>query len=60
MPYPGGGGGGGGGQLNPSPTQVNDIHDYSYTFEKLRAEVYILYDTCTSYIMLNQHILRIN
>ena len=28
-------------QLNP-PLQINDIHDYCYALEKLRAEMYIV------------------
>ena len=41
-------------QLKP-PLQINDIHDYCYALEKLRAEIY-----CIIYIyffMLIQHIL---
>ena len=43
-----GGGGGGGGSAEP-PLQINDIHDYCYTLEKLRAEMHILYITPTFY-----------
>ena len=32
-----------------TPLQINDIHDYCYAFEKLRAEMYVLYKTPTFY-----------
>ena len=41
-------GGVSGGSAEP-PLQINDIHDYCYAFEKLRAEMYILYNTPTFY-----------
>ena len=51
--------GGGGGGVNP--LQINDIHDYCYSFEKLRAEIKCTYCIIhLLYLMLIQHILRIS
>ena len=44
-PYPGGFR-----RFSWTPLQVNDIHNYCYAFEKLRAEMYLLY-----FFMLIQH-----
>ena len=38
--------GGSGGSAEP-PLKINDIHDYCYTLEKLRTEVYVLHNTPT-------------
>ena len=35
-------GGGGGGGFSLTPLQINDIHDYCYALEKLRAENNVL------------------
>ena len=46
----GGGGGGGGSWGSAEPLlQINDIHDYCYALEKLRAEMYVLYIIPTFY-----------
>ena len=42
--------GGSGGSAEP-PLQINDIHDYCYALEKLRAEMYVL--------IFFMHVLRI-
>ena len=44
----GGGGGDSGGSAEP-PLQINDIHDYCYALEIMRAEMYVLYNTPTFY-----------
>ena len=41
-------------QLNPPPLQINDIHDYCYSLEKLRAEMHIVYNTPTFLCSFNR------
>ena len=43
------GGGGGGGA-------INDIHDYCYALEKLRAEMYVLHNTPTFLCSFNTYL----
>ena len=53
-------GGGSGGSAEP-PLHINDIHNYCYAFEKLRAEMYV-YIYCIIHLLFMpiQHILRIS
>ena len=51
----GGGGGGSGGSAEP-PLQINDIHDYCCAFEKLRAEMYVLYNIPTFLCSFNTYL----
>ena len=47
--------GGGSGGSAETPLQINDIHDYCYALEKLRADMYVLYTTPTFLCSFNRY-----
>ena len=51
-------GGGSGGSAEP-PLQINDIRDYCYALEKLRAEMYVLHNTPTFLCSFNTYLLEL-